>query len=145
PLSGKLTRLGIRTVVAAAPGLSQAWADPVQLSIVLQNLVNNAADALGAEGRPSREISVLLEDHGAMVEFHVCDNAGGIAPELVNHLFEPFKTTKTGGMGLGLAICRSLVEANGGRIWLARSGPEGACVAFSVPAGNAVAAEGSHE
>jgi C4-dicarboxylate-specific signal transduction histidine kinase len=144
-LSGKLNRLGIRTVVSAAPGLPPVWADPLQISIVLQNLVNNAADALAAEGSPSKEISVVLENAGATVEFRVGDNAGGIALNLVNHLFEPFKTTKAGGMGLGLAICRSLVEANGGRIWLARSGPEGACVAFSVPTGNAVVIEAPHE
>lgn len=134
-VSDRLKRQSVSTSVLAPAGLPQAWADPLQLSIVLQNLLSNAGDAMTSVERVARTISVQLGEHDGMIEICVCDTGEGVVPELANHLFEPFKSTKAGGMGLGLAISRSLVEANGGRIWLARNDLEGVCVAFSVPSG----------
>jgi signal transduction histidine kinase len=70
----------------------------------------------------------------------VCDSGPGIAPENIERLFEPFYTTKTSGMGMGLTICRSIIEAHGGRLWAIANVPRGAIFQFTVPVHPAVSA-----
>lgn len=105
----------VELTVELAPALPAVDADPVQLQQVLVNLVRNACEALAAsEGERRIRVLTCVRDGRVVVE--VCDNGPGLAPELAGRLFEPFATTKSSGMGLGLAICRSIVEAHRGRL-----------------------------
>jgi signal transduction histidine kinase len=104
-------------------------ADPVQLQQVLVNLVKNACDAM-AEFPGERRISVVTSASGDRALVVVRDTGPGLAPEVAARLFEPYVTTKPSGMGLGLAICRSIVEAHGGK--LTGASASGAGVAFSI-------------
>ena len=126
---------GIRHSLALDPEADKVWVDPVQVQQLLLNLVRNAVDAVMNVPVPQRKIRIStarLDE--AQVEVRVADSGGGIAAELGPHLFEPFVTTKGEGTGIGLAICRTIVEAHGGRIW-AEEGPEGGAVlCFTIEA-----------
>jgi signal transduction histidine kinase len=113
-------------------------ADRVQVQQVLLNLVRNAAEA--TEGRPRPRLGVRSEarDDGR-VEVAVFDNGPGVAPEIADRLFQPFATAKPGGMGLGLAISRGIVEAHGGELILASGPGGGATFRFSLPQAQAPA------
>ncbi|TCK30854.1 signal transduction histidine kinase [Ancylobacter aquaticus] len=106
----------------------------VQLHHVLRNLIENAVDAVRAGPLRARRVTVRLsqEAHG---EVHVCvaDTGPGIAAEVAERLFDPFITTKPGGMGMGLMFCRAVVEAHGGSIWASANAPQGAIFHFSLP------------
>ena len=106
----------------------------VQLQQVLLNFILNAIDAMRdvESERRIRIVSVVeeTEDAGSAVVIRVEDRGIGLKPDQIDRLFEPYYTTKPHGMGLGLAICRSIITAHGGRLW-AESNPEGGAV-FSV-------------
>jgi signal transduction histidine kinase len=134
-LHHQLTRKGVSLRPALAAGLPPVHGDRVQLQQVVLNLMVNAIDALGpCEGLP-REIAVestrSVQD---MVLVSVKDSGPGIRSEDGERIFEAFFSTKTGGMGIGLAVCRSIVEAHGGRIWAELGGGPGAVFHFTVPA-----------
>jgi signal transduction histidine kinase len=96
----------------------------VQFLQVLLNLVMNACDAMSAASG-GREITIRTGLTGeASILVSVIDTGTGIAPDMLERVFEPFYTTKRDGLGLGLTVCRSLVEAHGGRLW-ATNNPEG--------------------
>jgi two-component system sensor kinase FixL len=107
-------------------------ADPVQIQQVLINLLRNALEAVA--DRPERRLVVAARRSGAVVEISVTDSGPGIAGEALATLFEPFVSTKSDGMGIGLSICRTIVEAHGGRIWAAPAPGGGATLLFTVPA-----------
>ena len=115
--------------------------DRVQLQQVMLNLVINAIDAMSAVDEGPREltISTAMSEPGAVL-VKVCDSGPGIAPGNIERLFEPFYTTKTTGLGMGLSICRSIVEAHGGRLWASANVPRGAIFQFTVPVDAAVSA-----
>lgn len=102
----------------------------VQLEQVLINLLRNASDALS--GHPSPRIAVTACKNGDYVEIRVSDNGPGVPSERLEDLFSPFNSTKETGLGMGLSICRTLVEQNAGKIW-ADAGHDGATLAFSIP------------
>jgi two-component system sensor kinase FixL len=108
-------------------------ADPVQVQQVLINLLRNAIE--GSEGRPDRRLTLSARRVGAQVEIAVADNGAGIDPAVRPTLFDPFLSTKPGGMGIGLSICRTIVEANEGRISASDTPGGGATLTFTVPAG----------
>ncbi|MGE0096050.1 MAG: ATP-binding protein [Alphaproteobacteria bacterium] len=126
---------GVRTVLDLAPGLPDVAVDRLQIQQVVINLVRNAIDAMAASSR--RELSIRTRpapDGG--VEVAVIDSGPGLAPEIEGRLFEPFVTTKADGMGVGLSICRTIVEAHGGRLWHEVNPSGGAVFAFTLPTAN---------
>jgi two-component system sensor kinase FixL len=122
----------IAVKVAVAPGLPPVIADRIQIEQVLVNLVRNAVDAIVAADAPEREIRITAARVGEAVEIRVADTGPGIPPEIAERLFQPFVTSKPRGMGLGLSISRTIVEAHHGTLsWLPGDG--GATFAFTLP------------
>ncbi|CAA7615741.1 Two-component sensor histidine kinase [Candidatus Terasakiella magnetica] len=116
-------------------GLPPVLADRVQIQQVLVNLIRNgieAADQIPPPLRRPMVVSARLADcNEVMIE--VADSGPGLSAEAAEWLFQPFSTTKATGMGLGLSICRTIIEAHGGRLWLELSTPQGCCFRFTVP------------
>jgi signal transduction histidine kinase len=122
--------------VALAPSLPPVRGDRIQLQQVMLNLAINAVEAsAAASGRPAVVRIATSAGSNHHVEVAVSDTGSGIAAADLQKIFEPFFTTKTDGLGMGLSISRSIVEAHGGRIW-AEASPEGATVRVSLPAGD---------
>jgi NO-binding membrane sensor protein with MHYT domain len=118
-----------------ADGLPRIWGDRVQLQQVILNLIMNAIEAMSEAGEGSRELLIgtgVNAPDGVIVA--VRDSGPGLKPESLDHLFDPFYTTKPAGMGMGLPICRSICEVHGGRLWAAANVPQGASFHFSLPA-----------
>jgi PAS domain S-box-containing protein len=113
------------------PGLT---GNRVQLQQVILNLVQNASDAMSAvEDRPRRLVIRTERDGDDDVRLSVRDTGVGFAPEAGNQLFETFYTTKNDGMGVGLAVSRSIIENHGGRLWASPNDGPGATFSFSIP------------
>ena len=111
-------------------------ADRIQLQQVILNLVMNAIEAMSGTVHGPRELRVTSEKvEPRDVLIAVCDSGPGLDPNSFNHLFEAFYTTKPQGLGMGLAISRSLVEAHGGRLWATANVPHGAVFQFTLPMG----------
>jgi PAS domain S-box-containing protein len=117
-----------------ADNLPLVLGDRVQLQQVILNLITNALDAMrGVEDRP-RELVVRTEpEAGGGVCLSVLDNGVGLDPSTVDRLFDAFYTTKSGGMGIGLSVSRSIVESHRGRLWATRNTGPGAAFSFSIP------------
>jgi C4-dicarboxylate-specific signal transduction histidine kinase len=120
-----------------AEGLS-VQGDRVQLQQVILNLILNAVEAMSSVHDGPRELSISTEQSGAgEVLVAVRDSGPGLDPEHLERVFDSFYTTKPSGMGLGLSICRSIIDAHGGRLWAAANEPKGAVFQFTLPAGSA--------
>jgi PAS domain S-box-containing protein len=119
-----------------AEGLPRVQGDRVQLQQVILNLVVNAIQAMSAirEGPRELQISIDAVPSEGSVRVGVRDTGHGLSPESLSRLFEPFYTTKPEGMGMGLSICRSIIEAHGGRLWAIPCEPQGALFQFTIPA-----------
>jgi C4-dicarboxylate-specific signal transduction histidine kinase len=116
-------------------------ADRVQLQQVLINLITNATDAMSDVSERQRTVTISSTcGDRAQVEVAVIDVGSGIDPNHRDRIFDPFFTTKADGMGMGLAICRGIVEACGGRLWATANLDIGTTVRFSLPA---IASEGA--
>jgi signal transduction histidine kinase len=133
-LGPRLTQNGIELVVDAAPDLPPIHVDEVQMRAVLHNLVANAIDALSAGPAANRRIRIVLTARpDGHLSFDIGDNGPGISAEVADRLFEPFNTTKSDGMGLGLAMSRSIVEAHGGRLSFHPAAERGATFLLVLP------------
>ncbi len=114
------------------PGLPGCMGDPIQLQQVLMNLMRNASDALPDEPA-ERIIKIRTQRTDTGVCTEVVDSGSGIPADMLERIFTPFETTKPTGMGMGLAVCRTIVRAHGGRIWAENAKPRGARVSFELP------------
>jgi two-component system sensor kinase FixL len=119
----------ISWTIDIARDLDSVIIDRVQIQQVMVNLVRNAIEAIGRDGR----ILISARREGGMVRFRIADNGPGVARETQDRLFEPFATTKPSGMGIGLSICRAIVEGHGGTLWFEPAPDGGALFQFTVP------------
>jgi signal transduction histidine kinase len=114
-------------------GLLHVLGDRIQLQQVLLNLILNAAEAMGSAEETARELSISTQQDrlGALVA--VRDSGPGIDPEHLDRVFDAFYTTKSSGTGMGLSICRSIMDAHGGKLWVEANEPRGAVFQFTLP------------
>ena len=124
---------GVRASLELDPALPSVLVDPVQIQQVVLNLVRNAIEAMEAVDRRELVIGTRAILDQEMAEVIVADTGPGIAPELADRLFQPFVTTKPTGMGLGLSICREIVEAHRGRLTAAPGSSGGAVFRVTLP------------
>jgi signal transduction histidine kinase len=130
--------LGVRLAGTCAPQLAPVWLDSVQIAVVLRNLLANAIDAASGERGPAAaagSVTIQAAQEQDEVLVTIVDSGRGLDSEEVSRVFENRRSEKPGGMGVGLAICRSIIEAHGGRLW-AEAGPGGK-FHFSLPVGAA--------
>jgi two-component system sensor kinase FixL len=111
------TEKGVEPHFDLDPYASPVLVDKVQIQQVLINLIRNAVDAM-AQSPQRRLLVISRNDQPGFVRVTVSDTGPGVDPAVASQLFTAFVSTKSGGMGLGLSICRTIVEANGGRIWM---------------------------
>ena len=105
----------------------------MQIQQVLVNLLRNALEAMSESQRRELAVTTALRDQET-VEISVADSGPGLAPEVMQRLFQPFISTKRSGMGLGLSICRTIVEAHGGQLWSQLNPTGGTIFRFSIAA-----------
>ena len=130
----EVLRNGVSLQTRLAKDLPLIQGDRVQLQQVMLNLVINAVEAMSGVSERSRELMIGSgKDASNGVLVTVRDSGPGLNPESLNHLFDAFYTTKPGGMGMGLSICRSIIEAHGGRVWATANVPQGAIFQFILP------------
>ncbi|WEX79161.1 PAS domain S-box protein [Sinorhizobium numidicum] len=144
-VDGEVRRHRILLRTELAHDLPRVAGDRVQLQQVMLNLVMNGIEAMKkVEDRP-RELLISSRPHASeAVLVAVQDTGVGLAPQNVERVFEAFYTTKAEGLGMGLAICRSIIEAHGGRLWAAASEPCGAVFQFTLPSDQDGSAPGEH-
>jgi signal transduction histidine kinase len=131
-----------RILVQAEPTehLPEVRANRVQLQQVLLNLITNAIDAMAVSDEP-RVLCVKSEPHeGDHVMISVADTGIGISSQDAHRIFSPLFTTKSDGMGMGLSICRAIIEVHAGQLWVAPNTPQGAVFRFTLPAHNSMSA-----
>jgi C4-dicarboxylate-specific signal transduction histidine kinase len=134
----EVTKNGVSLQTTLAADLPLVQGDRVQLEQVILNLIVNAVEAMSGVGEGPRAllIGTGIDDASSGVIVAVQDSGPGLNPQNFDRLFDPFYTTKPNGMGMGLSICRSIVEAHGGRVWVARRPGPGLTVQFTVPVGD---------
>jgi PAS domain S-box-containing protein len=131
---GELRRHGVTLHTQLADGLPLVVADRVQLQQVILNLIINSIEAMNSLSEGRRELLIRSANHeegGVLVA--VRDSGAGLDSKGLDQLFNAFYTTKPGGMGMGLAISRSIIEAHGGRLWATANTPRGASFQFTLP------------
>src|SRR6267378_5821001 len=131
---GEVVQSGVSGRTQLAEGLPLIQADRVQLQQVILNLIINAVEAMSGLGEGSRELVISTgrdASNGVLVSLR--DSGPGLDPASLERLFDAFYTTKSGGLGMGLSICRSIIEAHWGRIWAGANEPRGAVFQFTLP------------
>ena len=132
---GEVVKNGVSVVTELADDLPQIEGDRVRLQQVILNLIMNAIEAMSGVDEGTRELLISTrkaEPNGVLVG--VRDSGPGLAPATLERVFDAFYTTKSGGLGMGLSICRSIIEAHGGRLWASANVPHGATFEFTVSA-----------
>jgi two-component system sensor kinase FixL len=122
---------GVRVNLRFNRGAANVLVDKIQIQQVALNLIRNAIEAV--ENEPAPVVDIRVDPQDEAVVFTVSDNGPGVSPEVAARLFQPFVTTKAAGMGVGLSICRTIIEAHGGRIWGEPSDAGGASFIFTLP------------
>jgi PAS domain S-box-containing protein len=139
---GELVKNGVSLRTQLAAGLPLVQGDKVQLQQAILNLIINAVEAMSGVSEGSRELLIGTgKDAAGAVLVAVQDSGPGLSPEGFERLFDLFYTTKPGGIGMGLSICRSIVEAHGGRVWASRTAGPGVTVQFTLPVGEGLQRE----
>ena len=129
------TKNGVSVRTELVEGLPLAQGEQVELQQVTLNLILNAVEAMSELSEGSRELLITTgETESGDVLVAVRDSGPGLAPAALKHLFKAFHTTKPNGLGLGLSICRSIIEGHGGRLWASANAPRGAVFQFTLPA-----------
>jgi C4-dicarboxylate-specific signal transduction histidine kinase len=129
----ELSQNNVSLETQLAENLPQILADRIQLQQVILNLIINACEALTAADDEFRKLSISTAREMDGVALTVRDTGVGIDPQQIETVFEAFHTTKPGGMGMGLAVSRSIIEGHGGRLWAEPNEPRGAIFKFSIP------------
>jgi C4-dicarboxylate-specific signal transduction histidine kinase len=130
---GEAVKNGVSVRAHLAEGLPLIEGDRVQLQQVVLNLIINAVEAMSGVSEGARNVLISTERAGpGGVLVKVRDSGPGLAAATLDRLFDPFYTTKDAGMGMGLAICRSIIEAHGGRLWAGKNEPRGAIFQFTL-------------
>jgi two-component system sensor kinase FixL len=125
---------GIEVQVQLDPKVDQVFVDRIQIQQVLVNLIRNAIDAM--VDSPVRGLTIRTEpERPGFVCVNIEDSGSGISEEVAPQLFQPFVTSKQSGMGIGLSICRTIIEAHGGRIWFEPAPDSGTIFHFTLPSG----------
>jgi signal transduction histidine kinase len=124
---------GVEVMVTLPAAPPTALVDRIEIQQVLVNLIRNAMEAMTAPAITLRRLTVAAEAARDRVRISISDTGGGVDPAILTRLFQPFQTTKDAGLGLGLSICQSLVEANGGRVGAGPHPKTGAMFYFEVP------------
>ena len=125
---------GVSVQTRLSEGLFPVHGDRVQLQQVVLNLLLNAVEAMGSVEAEPRELLISTEQDHTGVLVAVRDSGPGIDPSHLERVFDAFYTTKSSGMGMGLSICRSIIDAHGGRLWAEANEPRGAIFQFTLPA-----------
>jgi PAS domain S-box-containing protein len=128
-----IVRNGVSVQTRLADGLHPIHGDRVQLQQVILNLILNAVEAMGSVETTPRELLISTEQDHTGVLVAVRDSGPGIDSMHMERVFEAFYTTKCDGIGMGLSICRSIIEAHGGRLWAEANEPRGAVFQFTLP------------
>ena len=130
----ELQRRAVMLRTDLAPGLRQIVGDRVQLQQVLLNLIINGVEAMATSTGDMKVLTIVSQPAEAgNIHIAVEDTGTGLDPSTVDQIFDPFFTTKSAGMGMGLSICRSIIQAHGGRLWAAPNGSRGAVFQFTLP------------
>ena len=122
---------GLRVSLQFARDAGQVVIDKVQIQQVALNLIRNAIEAM--QDSPQRSLTIAVATDGPIVRVSVADTGPGLRPDIAERLFQPFVTSKSNGMGVGLSICRTIIEAHGGRIWAESNKAGGATFVFTLP------------
>jgi PAS domain S-box-containing protein len=132
-IAGACSPEAAKPKIAIAADADRVLADRIQIEQVLLNLIRNAQEAAAeSASRHPLEINVV-RSNAKEAEIRVCDRGPGLSEDQRTLLFTPFASTKCGGLGIGLSICRTIVAGHGGRIWVEDNAPNGACFCFSLP------------
>jgi len=124
--------LGVRVSYSFDPRVDLVLADKVQIQQVILNLIRNAIDAMMTSPTRTLKITTEAADRDGLARVSVADTGPGLSPEIADRLFQPFMTTKAQGMGVGLSISRTIIEAHGGRIWVETNANGGATFHFTL-------------
>ena len=125
---------GVLVQTRLSEGLFPIYGDRVQLQQVILNLLLNAVEAMGSREAGARELLISTEQDRTGLLVAVRDSGPGIDPSHLERVFDAFYTTKSSGMGMGLSICRSIIDAHGGRLWAEANEPRGTIFQFTLPA-----------
>jgi C4-dicarboxylate-specific signal transduction histidine kinase len=130
---GAIIKNGVSVQTRLTGDLLPVQGDGVQLQQVVLNLILNAVEAMGSVEAGARELSITTGQDQTGVRVAVRDSGPGIDPDHRERIFQTFYTTKSSGTGMGLSICRSIINGHGGRLWVEANEPRGAVFQFTLP------------